>query len=536
VAVILSLMLIVLFIANYISVTLPNTMGQNDLQHEVQVQNQVATFSALLHSVASAGIVGAQVSQPVTLGSASAPPFAAPDSAYFSAANQSQGLKVNYTVLGPQVFNAPYGGSATNVHIAACSYPTASTISCSGSTYTLYYNFTGSAVGSSPYTVSLVGTGAYLAYLNFSVNSSTITLNSKSPTMSLLVLNVFGSGNTVSVPLSNATETIVLLGNSNTLTLVGSGTGHTDVLVVGNSNTVTNSATGTGHVYVSSFYGMRNSFQPGTPGNTNTFGVFFTGLNASSPGYGCPNDNLAGTSSVAQPSGTSTSTYVLTYNNTTGTPSTGSIGKWTTVHNSIPATQFACPFYALSKFAVPGSVGATSASFIVHLLNTYQPSSEVAFDQGAVVYSQGGAAPIFVAPPSLSYTYSTVTSTGVLTVFVPAFENTIGSESGVGTVDVSARLASMSKVTIPSNGFILPTGSQITVTISTPYAAVWYSYFLALPNPLSLMTVTCTGSNNVCSLTTLYKVGGPIGTVTLRFPSSGITLTVLSALYSVSIS
>ena len=79
-AVILGLLLVVTFIANYISTTLPSQMGQNDLQHEVTVQNQVAQLAALLQEVAKADAIDAQVSQPVTLGSTSAPPFAGQDS------------------------------------------------------------------------------------------------------------------------------------------------------------------------------------------------------------------------------------------------------------------------------------------------------------------------------------------------------------------------------------------------------------------------------------------------------------------------
>lgn len=532
VAVILSLLLLVMFIANYISTTLPNTMAQNDLQHEVQVEGQVARLSALLEATAQKGVLGAQVLQPVTLGSAAAPPFAPPDSGWISAGNHSQGMKVNYTALGPQIPSPPFGGKAGGTHVPQCTYASSSPqISCSGTpAYTLYYNFTGSAVGSSPYSIVLSGT--YFVYLNLSVNSSTIALSSLG-VMSVLVLNVFGSQDTVSVPLSNATENVVLLGSSDTLTLSGSATattGHTNVVVVGNSDTVTSTATGNSHVFVSSFYGKSNVFQPGTvSGKNNTFEVFFTGLNTTAPGYGCPNDNVAGTNTVTQPTVTGTGdTFALTYNNTTGSISSGTIGKWTPVHNNIPGTTFACPFYSLTSIAVPGSVPATSAVFVVHLINTYEPSTEVALDQGTVVYAQPGGAPIFVAPPTLSYVG------GVLSVFVPGFVNQIGSESGVGTVAISARLMSITEVTIPGNGFIFPTGSQVTVTIVSPYAAVWYAYFRAIPSLAPL--VTCSGSNKVCSATALYAFGGPLGTVTLRFPVAGLTLELLNALYSVSLS
>ena len=74
----------VTFIANYIATTLPNTMGQNDLQHELQVENQLAQLSAQVQAVGGANAIGAQVSQPVTLGSLGAPPFAAPDGGFIA--------------------------------------------------------------------------------------------------------------------------------------------------------------------------------------------------------------------------------------------------------------------------------------------------------------------------------------------------------------------------------------------------------------------------------------------------------------------
>jgi len=96
VATILGLLLVVTFIANYIATTLPNTMGQNDLQHELQVENQVSELSALVQAVAGANAIGAQVSEPITLGSLGAPPFANPDGGYIAPLSTLANTSGNY--------------------------------------------------------------------------------------------------------------------------------------------------------------------------------------------------------------------------------------------------------------------------------------------------------------------------------------------------------------------------------------------------------------------------------------------------------
>lgn len=282
VATVLGLLLVVTFIANYITTTLPNTMGQNDLQHDVLVQDQVAEFSALLQATAQHQAVGAQVSQALNLGSASAPPFAAADSSWVSAGNMSGGLKTNFTLVG--------------------------------------------------------------------------------------------------------THSVVVF-----------------------------------------------------------------------PGAGSP----------------------------------------------------------------------LNATFVVHLLNTYEPAAEVAYDQGAVVYAQPGGVPIFVAPPPISL------SNGVLTVFQPRFVNPIGSEAGVGTADMSARLLSAQQLVVPGRGYSFQSGSTITIKIATPYAAVWYATFQSSVGLAPY--VNCAGAGNVCSPNTLYSPGGPLGTVTLNIPTTGLELKILTALYSVTL-
>jgi hypothetical protein len=100
VATLLGLLLVVTFIANYLSTQLPNQMLQNDLNHEITVENQLGRFDALLQAVSAAHAVGAQVTQPLSLGSAGVPPFAAPDTSYLIAPASGTWAQVNYTTAG----------------------------------------------------------------------------------------------------------------------------------------------------------------------------------------------------------------------------------------------------------------------------------------------------------------------------------------------------------------------------------------------------------------------------------------------------
>jgi len=101
VATILGLLLVVTFIANYLSTTLPSQMSSNDLNHEIQVENQVGTLSALLQAVSQVGSAGMQILQPVSLGTLADPPFAAADSSVLSPGNLTGRFTVSYSITGP---------------------------------------------------------------------------------------------------------------------------------------------------------------------------------------------------------------------------------------------------------------------------------------------------------------------------------------------------------------------------------------------------------------------------------------------------
>ena len=515
-ATILGLLLVVTFIANYLSTTLPNTMGQNDLQHDVEVQNQLAQLAALMQVTAASEAISAQVSQAVSLGSVGAPPFAAADSSTIAPGNQSSGLGVNFTLAGPQTYNPPTGG-VSGVNAPGCT-TTSTTVLCSGGA-TVNANFTGALGGKSSYSVTLSGGGS--ANINVTSNHSAISVVVSASTA--LRVDVLGNNDTLTFDVSTLPEYILILGNDDTVTLTGSGTNsHPNILVVGNRDTVTTSALSGSNAVVTSVYGSSDNINPGVLSGTAKFGVYFNGFNPSTPSGTCPVDNLSSTDTVTNPVGGS-GPFTVNYNNTAYSGS-GTSGPWGITYH-IP-TPFACPFFSQFVLPIPAGAAPPSAALVVHLNNVYSTRAEVALDQGAVVYAQPGGLPVFVVPPRISL------SNGVLSLFVPRFSGHLGSESGVGTADVSLRLLSTQEIVIPSNQFSFQTGTKITITVITPYAAAWYAYFHSSSSPFA-PDVTCTGSNSVC--TALYNPGGPLGTVKLSIPTTGLQLSLLVGLFSVNL-
>jgi len=207
-------------------------------------------------------------------------------------------------------------------------------------------------------------------------------------------------------------------------------------------------------------------------------------------------------------------------------------------NRSLYTVSFTLTGPSASSFGVSYSTRSTScgtsfcagAGFVVHLRNTYATSGEVAYEQGAVVYAQSGGIPIFVSTPPITFT------NGILSIFLPRFSNnTVNTESGVGTADLNLRLLSAAPVVVPGNGFSFPSGTFVTATIQSAYAAAWYAYYHSLTTLASFVTCTPTGASSPC--TANYITGGPLGTVTIKVPVASIaTLDFLVGVYSFAMS
>ncbi len=129
VATLLGLLLVVTYLATYLATTLPNQMSVNDLDHETQVVNQIGQLATVASDMASVGIIGAEGTFPVTLGSAGTPPFAGPDSASIGPITGwtgVYGMYVNYSLNTP---------TSTRLNVSAASNPGAGIVVSLHNTY-----------------------------------------------------------------------------------------------------------------------------------------------------------------------------------------------------------------------------------------------------------------------------------------------------------------------------------------------------------------------------------------------------------------
>ncbi|MGP8076895.1 MAG: hypothetical protein ACLP8Y_09280 [Thermoplasmata archaeon] len=537
VATILGLLLVVTFIANYIATTLPNTMGQNDLQHEVTVENQVAQMSALLQATAQSGVVGAEISQPITLGSASAPPFANADSSTVLPGNASGGLGVSFTLAGPTSFNPPKGFGITQASLPAayCS-PTrpTTTVTCSTHSGVLYaWNF--SAGNGIAYSVTL-GTGSNLVELNFATNGSTITIAGISgmPTF----IQILGSNDTLTLAAPDAGGnnpiSVNITGNYDTIA-AGSFPGGASTIyihVIGDHDVLNGDSASGGNTFYVSVIGTADTLAI-VPGSGSSYYTYFTGfdyLNPVSPS--CPYGALAHNDSVTGftiAKLTSANAHVYqTFNNSTSNPGNSvhnPSSRWSITNQTV--APFTCPFFSQAVQPISNGLSPPRASLVVQLRNTYAPSAEVAFDQGAVVYAQPGSIPIFYVPPPISF------ANGILTLFVPQFAGHLGSEAGVGTADITLRLLSSHSFVVPSNSFGFQNSSNVVITIKTPYAAAWAANLVG--NSALAPFVTCAPISCVTIAKTLYYPGHALDTITLSIPTAGLIFDLLTAQYAINV-
>lgn len=507
VATIFGLMIVVTFLANYIATTLPNQMAVNDLNHEIQVEDQLGSFRALLQAVSGTGIVGAPALQPVALGSAAAPPFASADSGSILPIPGEPQAQSNFSIVSTR-YAPPTGWPAGGSYDPTCSQSPASpanatTISCKGAGKShVTYNFT----GSSSYSVS--GTGGVAFFVNYSTNHSLIVVSATGMGGGFENVEIVGSSDTAFI---NATggmvQNVVVVGKWDNVTLsVASGV-TANVLIVGNHDTITVSdVPGSSSSVLVNAWGSYDLFNAG-------YGVmtaYFTGFNHENPTSPiCPYDNLAATDNVTAPSHPK-GTYTVTYNNTAHRGTTTQFTPWTTIYN-IP-TPGACIFFPQ---ITGGGLSGYAATLLVQLHNRYAPAAEVAFDQGAVVYVQPGGYPYFVQSPPVAF------ANGAAKVWVPVFLQSVGAEGGAGTAGITAHLVAVETLSFPSNGWVVNTAKPLTLVYQSPYASAWYNYFVH--SPAFAGDVTCAPSGSVACVGP-YEPGGAIGTVTLTLPATSISL------------
>jgi len=501
VATIFGLLLVVTFIANYISTTLPQQMTINDINRDLTTENEVGRLTALLQQAAAQSATGSQFSQPIVLGSQGEPPFAGPDNGAIGPLAGGASEALTFTLSGP--FAAPYPGVPNSGSDKGCSISAtykghATGISCTVAS-TVVWNF--SAGDGLHYYLN--GTVAIGTIANFSTNNSIVSIGSSGGAGSKIYID--GSNDTVYVNASVATSiAVTVVGNYDTLALGATAGAGYNILEVGSHDSISTSVTGGGGLKLVGF-GQYDSLT--ASGVYLAIAVYYTGFNLFNPStYQCPYANSALTNTVGGTAGT------VTYNDTTYTNSghTGNASGWTYNYNN-PATSN-CPFVTVAS----SSTLTLGSGFVVRLHNTYAPRAEVADDFGAVVFAQYGGIPVLIDPPPISLVGTSIT------LWVPALENQIGDEAGTGTAALEFRLVSVQTSSWPSGAYHFLAGSQVSLVVKTPYAAAWMQYFNASSSFAG--DASCVGTSHVCSGT--YAPFGPLGTVTLSVPVTSVVVEV----------
>ncbi len=525
-ATLLGLLLVVTFIANFLTTVVPNQMQVNDLNHEVTVESQFSRLAALLSAATANGPVGMQIVQPITLGSAAVAPWVAQDGSSIGSARNGTGVALTYGLLGTQIYQPPSGIPTSHVVPAGCTTTAPSTqISCSGAT-PFVYNLSSNAA---KFTVTDSGSGR--GAFNISGSNSLVVFSMSGS--GALFMQILGSQDTIFLNGTGSAPTnIWVVGSNDTVSVTATGSGLVTIHVIGNHDTVTMVSDGASGAVIYSVFGTNDTLSALTDTGSGNLAFYLNGFNpsnATSPS--CPYDNLSHFNSVGTVTHTGSGTVSEIVNNTAGYTATGT-GSWggtVTYQNVVP---FACPFFAPQQITIHGpSVAGTGPALFFD--NLYAPSGEVAVDAGAVVFAQYGAYPVFVQKPSIALSVQDGNVTAA-SVWFPYFLNKVGAAAGTGTQTIDARLLRSSTFVINNTSAIYSFNPNvpITLTVATPYAEAWDAWLAVTPAFAGLWScapvTTCTGT---------YNPGGPLGVVTISIPTTNLqVLKTSSATFSLSLS
>lgn len=522
---ILGLLLVVSFVANYLSTTLPAQMRVNDANHNLLLENQLGRLASIASAAAAMNRVGSVVTQPISLGSQGQPPFAPPEGASVIPGSSGSALSINFTVNGPISYQPPGGwpaggfgyGAGQKCQDSPSNPPSPTLMTCSGSPL-LVYNFTNGS-----HWINAVG-GANFS-LQYTTNWSTIVINT---TGGLYIgnMNISGSHDNISITYSGgAYANVTLFGNWDTISLAGTGGGTVNLFMVGNHDFVIWNGQGSSSSFHEYAFGQHDTTQTNTSKGINQ--VFYTGFDAvNASSQLCPYGNTATTDNVtALPAGGGGTVQFNTtgIGNKTGPP----IGPWTTDY--VISNQTLCPFFKTITVPFLGR-GAVAGSFVVRALNNYAPTADIAFDQGATIYAQPGGTPVMVNGPQITLVGNR------LALWIPQFLGGIPSDSGTGVASLSLRLVAVFTMTLPNSVFALSTSKAVSIAIKTPFGPAWVNYFNS-QTPFK-GDASCAGPTSACQGP--YIPGGPVGTVTLKIPLSqfratGVQFTLRIATYGLAL-
>lgn len=431
----LGLLLLTSFIANFVLLQQPGEMDQNEFQHTLLVENQLARLQyTVLAQAENPGLPVAEL-LPMTLGSAGAPPFVGPSSGQITQESSSALTNFNYT-LTRIVPNPPdWNASPTCV-------PNGSP--CHG---TAWDNVTGTPGKS--YTFNLNG-GAPSLLLNFTGNNDSITVHWLGYSVGVTYL-IF-SGSNLDITLDKGSN---------------GGAGNPRILIW--------------------VYGQHDIVTAALNGQVASMQVEFLG----SVDQPCPEGNLAATDQFYWNTSSNSGDIVnVTWENDLGIttlPHVYPLNPGTLTFRNETTFAGGCAFTLSypSQYASPFSSGLD-----VHLNNRFVPPADLAYDQGAVVLSHPGIGSIMVTPPRFSFARTAVGWTGNL-VLVDVTGAPF-AEGGTETAGIVSRLVSVQKFELTSNTTDSIYFVSSALNLTTAYPGAWATYFDSLPVAVTGGEVLCT--------------------------------------------
>jgi hypothetical protein len=520
----LGLLLVVTFIANFLTTVVPNQMQVNDFNHVIAVENQLGRLAALVASGGGSGAVGMQFVQPISLGSDGVAPWAPPDGSSLGAGRIGSSLAFSYGLLGQFVYSPPLGYPQGGPALpATCTFTsiTHTGITCTAAVTRLAYNFSGNSKAFSVTSTSSAG----LFALNFSTNHSTILVSAVGGTR--VDIAIYGSNDSVTVSANGGAQlNVTLVGNNDYLNMGQTGGATVVVRMYGTLDSLYEASTGTGKMLVIA-YGNSDSITANASGVA-TYTAFVTGFNATSPiSPLCPYDNVSGTVTLH---GTGPSASYNAYLNNTAFTGSSTAAPWTVHFQAVAPTT--CPFFSRQPISI-ASPSTTGAGLALRLSNTYAPSGEVAYDEGAVIYAQYGGFPVVVNPPSITLTHVGGLVTAA-SLSIPYFSGPTGAASGIGIETINLRLVHTLSLTVSAGApnLAINPNVPISLVVTTPYAEAWVAYLSANLVYSGLWSCApaaiCTGA---------YAQGSPMGVVTITIPTTSLSqLTIGTSTFAATLS
>jgi hypothetical protein len=497
VAVLLGLLLVVTYIANYLGQALPSQMQEYEFEHTLQVENQLGRIQTDILAQASNPKVALPLTSPVTLGSESVPPFAPASTGSVALDPTSFSLRTQYTIA--RILPAPPSWGVGNL----CT--TLTGVSC-GNTQSnlcsppLDYNLSVSNVS---FTYDLTGSND-CERLNLTGSNDTMNLQVTGSNLGYFVLTLFG---------------------------------FNDVILL------TNHFSGSGFHSYFYLYGAHDTYEAvGGPTGSNSFlNTYFVG---EEPTGFCPADNVSATDSWSI-SGSSASNsiqnftwynsvgYASPYVQTNGWPGAGNSGSGDHVGWQNLSTPIACAFTQ----AFPSTYTSNFNSGLrIHLANRYNSPEDIVYEDGAVILSHAGSGSFMTGPPSITVSQTLLGAyVASLTIvsLVPALQQNGTVEQGTSTVGVSTSILGVHAFKFannPSAGYEL---LGIWLYLTTPYPSAWAGFLGSLSSEALVGSVGCTTATLPGGYTCLVPPAGQVSTLSAELLVSALDFTAITVAVSI---